>query len=113
MTSTQRLIAEYVTLHPGSTPTEIAAGAFLSVGAVQQNLRKMHKNKQLDRAIRGRSFAYSAPGVIVCPSCGRDVNRDMAALTSRIIELEQEISKLKQIELRATLAANILNGAEL
>lgn len=63
MSATRRIIFDYVTECPGSTPKEITAGTGISLNTVQQNVRRMVKDDQLDSTGDGRYLA----GVSVSP----------------------------------------------
>lgn len=54
MGQTRRKILDFVTAHPMSTPSEIASGTAVALNTVQQNVRRMVADAQLDSDGQGR-----------------------------------------------------------
>ncbi len=61
MGTTRRKILDFVTQHPGSTPKEISDSTGIAVATVQQNVRRMVTDQQLDSTGDGR---YLPPNTV-------------------------------------------------
>lgn len=86
MSSTRRVIRDYLTEHPGSTPKEITTGTSISLNTVQQNVRRMAKDRQLDSTGDGRylpAVSVSPVSLSVTPTAAPRTDRtDRADTTS-------------------------------
>lgn len=87
MGSTRRRVLDYVTEHPGSTPKDIAAGTGLALNTVQQNVRRMVNDDQLDSDGEGRYLPVN-PRVSVSPVSLSALNADSAYSTDSHSEEE-------------------------
>lgn len=67
MGNTRRQILDWVSEHPNTTPTQIADGTSIRLNTVQQNVRRMVDDHQLDSDGQGRYFpalSLSAPSAL-------------------------------------------------
>lgn len=83
MSATRRIIYDYLTDHPGSTPKEITAALGISLNTVKQTVRRMVKDDQLDSDGEGRYLAVSVTPVTAVTQAIGDTDGDREGDSTR------------------------------